>query len=276
MGVDWASLPKLGVGLGYRRDIHQDCLGHPGRIDWLELIADHYLSPLPEWAEEASELARRMPVVPHGLEMSVGSHEPVDAAYCRSVKELVARVRAPFYSDHLCMTRAGGLEMGQLTPLPFTRSTARRCAERARLIQEHIGVPFLLENVFYSFRFPGELSELEFIQSVLEQSGCGMLLDLTNLYLNSQNHRYDPYAFIDGLPLERVGQVHLAGSERRQDMWFDTHSQPIGKHPEVWDLLSYLVSKAPVKAVLIERDQNFPQDFGEILADLDKARAILG
>jgi hypothetical protein len=276
MGVDWSSLPRLGVGLGYRRELHEDCLRHRDRIDWLELIADHYLSPLPEWAEEAAELARRLPVVPHGLELSVGSHEPVDTAYCRAASKLVALTKAPFYSDHLCMTRAGGLEMGQLTPLPFTRSTARRCAEHARQIQEQLGVPFLLENVFYSFSFPGEMSELQFLQEVIGQAGCGMLLDLTNLFLNSRNHGYDPFAFIDGLPLERVVQVHLAGSERRRDMWIDTHSQPIDSHPEVWELLRYLVSKAPVKAVLIERDQNFPKDFGEILADLDKARAILG
>jgi uncharacterized protein (UPF0276 family) len=277
MSFDGSALPWLGVGLGYRKELHEHYFRHRDKVDWLELIGDHYLRSISdaERSEEAVELSRSFPVIPHFLEHSVGSHEPIDAAYCRDGAELVRLTSAPFFGDHLCITRAAGLELGQLTPLPFTRATARRCAARAREIQDIVGAPLVLENIFRSFTFPGELSELEFINLVLEESGCGMLLDLANLFINSQNHGYDPHAFIDGLPAERIVQVHLAGSEKRGDLWMDTHSQTVNKHPEVWSLLEHLVARAPVKAVLLERDQNFPDDFGEILDDLDRARAIL-
>lgn len=278
MSFDWSALPWLGVGLGYRKELHQHYFRHKDKVDWLELIGDHYLGSISdaERAEEAVELSRSFPVIPHFLEHSVGSHGPLDEAYCREGAELVRLTGAPFFGDHLCMTQAAGLELGQLTPLPFTRATALRCAERARRIQDIAGVPLVLENIFRMFTFPGELTEVEFINLVLEKSGCGMLLDLANLFINSQNHGYDAYAFIDSLPAERIVQVHLAGSEKRGDLWLDTHSQTVNKHPEVWDLLDHLASRAPIKAVLLERDQNFPEDFGEITDDLDRARSIVG
>jgi hypothetical protein len=275
MSFDWSILPFFGVGLGYRRELHQRYFLYKDKIDWLELIGDHYLRPV-EPSEQVSELSRAFPLIPHFLESSVGSHGPLEETYASAAARVVGLTRAPFCSDHLCITTAGGLSIGQLTPLPFTRSTAHRCAERARKLQEILGVPLLLENVFYMFAFQGDLTELEFINLVLQESGCGMLLDLANLFINSQNHKYDPYAFVDGLPHERIVQVHLAGSEKHGGMWIDTHSRSVGEHPEVWGLLEALVKKAPVKAVLLERDQNFPVDFQEIVDDLDRARAILG
>lgn len=273
----WDSIPYFGVGLGYRREVRQGYFEHKDRIDWLELIADHYLSAIPERVEEAVELSAHFKLIPHGLEMSVGTDGPLDMEYLRQVKELLDVTKAPFYSDHLCMTKADGIEMGQLVTLHFNDATAMHCAEKASQVQDSLGVPFLLENISYPFCFPGNLSEPEFITKVLEESGCGLLLDLTNLFINSQNHKYDPFAFLDSIPLERAVQIHIAGGEKRGGVWVDTHAQPVDSHPQVWELLDYVVNKkrAPVKAVLLERDQNFPENFADIAADLDKSRLIL-
>ena len=135
-------------------------------------------------------------------------------------------------------------------------------------------MPFLLENVTYGFAIPGSMGEAEFITQVVTDAGCGLLLDLTNLFINSQNHRYDPYAFLDALPLSRVIQVHLAGRERHGDRWVDSHSGPVDAHPEVWGLLEHVVRRSPLRAILIERDQSFPERFEEILKDIERAREI--
>jgi hypothetical protein len=229
---------------------------------------------VPEGLDRALPMLARRPLVPHGLELSVGADEPLDLEYCDEMAELVRRVGAPFFSDHLCMTRIGGLEIGQLTPLPFTPATAARCAAKAREAEEMVGAPFLLENITYGFEIPGSMGEAEFIGRVVTGADCGLLLDLTNVFINSQNHRYDPYAFLDALPLSRVIQVHLAGGERHGDRWVDSHSRSVDAHPEVWGLLDHVVRRSPLRAILIERDQRFPDRFEEILSDIERAREI--
>jgi uncharacterized protein (UPF0276 family) len=272
-----SALPRLGVGIGFRPEMQELYRQHKGRIDWLELIADRYLEP--ENLERTLPLQKDFPLIPHGLEMSVGTDGPLDLEYCRQIAKLIEAIDAPFHSDHLCMTKVGtghdtGLELGTLVPLPFTETVARRCAAKARQIRDLLGVPFALENITYAFALPGSMSEPEFLTLVLEEGECGLLLDLTNVFINSQNHGYDPYRFLESLPLERVVQVHLAGSVRQGDEWIDSHSHPVDSHPEVWGLLEYVVEHSPVRGVLFERDQNFPEELGEILDDLDRAREI--
>ncbi|MEM9557154.1 MAG: DUF692 domain-containing protein [Acidobacteriota bacterium] len=274
--MDVHSLPRLGVGIGYRPEMRELYSQHADRIDWLELIADRYLEP--ESLERALPLKERFPLVPHGLEMSVGSDQPLDTEYCEQIAEFIQAIDAPFHSDHLCMTKIGGhdtgIEMGTLVPLPFTETVASRCAAKARQIRDLLGVPFALENITYPFQLPGSMPEAEFLQAVMDEGECGMLLDLTNVFINSQNHGYDPYRFLESLPLDRVVQVHLAGSIKQGDEWIDSHSHGVDSHPEVWGLLEYTVAHSPVRGVLFERDQSFPDDFVEILADLDRAREI--
>ncbi|KYF65083.1 DUF692 domain-containing protein [Sorangium cellulosum] len=269
-------LPRLGVGLAHRPAFVSGIEQHRDRIDWIEFCADHYICRTDGRFKRALELSESMPVAPHGLELSVGTDAPLDMDYCGHVAHLAKAVRAPWYSDHLCFTQADGVELGQLTPLAFTEAAVRRCAEKARQFQDMLGVPLLLENITYYMAIPGAtMTEAEFLSAVVTEADCGILLDLTNLYINAQNLHYDPYAFIDAIPLDRVVQVHLAGGVFDEDLWVDTHSHPIDNHPEVWRLLSYLCERAPVRAVLIERDANPPEDFGEMLGELDRARAIL-
>lgn len=268
-------LPTLGVGIGYRNELRAFYATHAEEIEWFELIADRYFSALPESADWLVDFREAHRLVPHGLDLSLGTDGALDPAYSRQAAELCRLVRAPFYSDHLCMTHAGGVQLGHLTPLPFTRRAARRVAEKAKAVQDALGVPFLLENIAYSFALPGEMSEVDFVSTVVEEADCGILLDLTNLFVNAENHGYDAYDYLRRLPLERVVQIHLAGSERHNGRWVDSHSHSLDAHPEVWSLLEFVVSRANVRAVLLERDQNFPQDPSELIADLRRARAIL-
>ncbi|WP_378740068.1 DUF692 family multinuclear iron-containing protein [Nocardia brasiliensis] len=270
---DLGSLPALGVGLGYRRELDAAIMANQESIDCLEIITENFLEtpvggPL--------ELLRdRFPLTPHGVEMSIGTEGPLDTGYLDDLADLVARVDAPWCSDHLSFTRAGGVSIGQLTPLLRTREMAEEIAGKARQVQERVGTPFLLENITYHLDFPAELSEAEFITRVVETAGCGLLLDLTNVFINSVNHRYDPVEFLNSIPLERVVQLHLAGGYWSDGTLLDSHSAPVPG--EVWELLDYLAGRAPaVRCVILERDQEFPDDFDELTADLRRARAAIG
>lgn len=269
------NLPRLGVGIAHRPSFARDIERHRDRIDCIEICADHYISRTEGRLARAVELSERLPIAPHGLELSIGTDAPLDMKYCREVARVAEAVRAPWYSDHLCFTQVSQIELGQLTPIAFTDAAAARCAAKARQFQEMLGVPLLLENITYYMAIPGgTMTEAEFFSKVVNGADCGVLLDLTNLYINSQNLHYDPYEFIDDIPLERVVQVHLAGGVYEDEVWIDTHSQPIDRHPEVWSLLDYLCRRAPVRSVLIERDANLPDDFGEMLAEVEHARAV--
>lgn len=270
---DLGSLPALGVGLGYRRELDAAIMANQESIDCLEIITENFLrTPV---GGPLEQLRDRFAVVPHGVEMSIGTEGPLDTGYLDDLAELVARVRAPWCSDHLSFTRAGGVSIGQLTPLVRTRALADRIADKARQVQQRAGTAFLLENITYHLDFPAELSEAEFITRVVERAGCGLLLDLTNVYVNATNHGYDPFAFLDAIPLERVVQLHLAGGYRSDGTLIDSHSAPVPA--EVWQLLDYVAGRMPAaRCLILERDQEFPDDFGELTADLRRARAALG
>ncbi|MER7735568.1 DUF692 domain-containing protein [Streptomyces erythrochromogenes] len=273
--VPVGGLPYLGSGIGYRTEI-KDAIGSPGsRVDWLEVITEHYLFAPPDVRDVLHRLRRRFRVVPHGLELSIGAPREPSPRYVDALARLVDEIDAPWFSDHLCFTRAAGVALSTLTPLPRTREIAREVGRRAQRVQAAVGRPLILENVTYYINLESPLSEAQFIAEVMEHCECGLLLDLTNLDINARNHGYSAMEFLDTIPVERVVQVHLAGGTGGEDdrMDLDTHSEPVP--PAVWDLLTELVARAPVRATLLERDQNFPDDFAELQEELDHARRIL-
>lgn len=269
-----AAAPDLGVGLGYREELHDGILGHREDIGWLEIVTDRYL------ADPGQQLLRTLResfvLVTHGLEMSIGSYAPLDTDYVDAVAAVADAVDAPWVSDHLCFTREEGIELHELAPVLRTQERAKAVAARAQQVQERLGRPFLLENISYYVDFPSEMSEPEFITAVLADCDCGLLLDLNNLAVNAVNHGFDPYAHLDALPLERVVQVHLAGNEARPAagaLRLDRHDGPVAD--EVFALLEHLEREQHVKAVMVERDQDFPADFRELTGELARARVAL-
>jgi len=266
-------LPFLGVGIGFRREIESQILAHRSSIDWLEVISEHYMGQSPERNAHAQRLRKVFPLIPHGIEMSIGTDGELDATYIGSLAEFVKTIQAAWFSDHLCFTRAGNIALGQLVPLQRTRAIAAHVSRKAQFLQSEIGIPFLLENITYYIDLKEELSESEFILEIMNQCECGLLLDLTNVYINSTNHNFDPLKFLDNIPMERVVQVHLAGGKKSPTAFLDTHGAPV--HKEVFELLRYTVPRAPnLKGVLVERDQDYPSDFTELLNDLETARKI--
>ncbi|MEV6681863.1 DUF692 domain-containing protein [Streptomyces erythrochromogenes] len=266
-----AHLPHLGSGLGYRRELADGIAASGTAVDWLEVITEHYLFAPPDTRQALRELRRGHPLVPHGLELSLGSPRPPDPRYVTALAELVEEIDAPWFSDHLCFTRSDTISVGTLTPLPRSRAVARDVARRAQRVQDEVGVPLILENITYHIDLPNPLSEAQFIAEVMEHCACGLLLDLTNLDINSRNHHYDVGDFLDTIPLERVVQVHLAGGTQDPDGTArDTHSAPVPER--VWGLLAELSARADIKATLLERDQDFPEDFAEITAEIGRAR----
>jgi uncharacterized protein (UPF0276 family) len=266
--------PFLGVGLGFRQELKEAMLANAARIDFLELLTDQYMDKPPFKEAEAKLLAERFPLVLHGVDLSIGTDAPVDREYVGEMQQVASWSRARWVSDHLCFTRVPGINIGNLTPLAFTDEAAEVAIRNARAVMTTFEVPFLLENISYYFRVPpSRLTEAEFVNRVISESGCYMLLDLANVQNNAINNRYDPFAFVDQMPLDRVVQVHLAGGYYHKGILLDTHSHPVPA--DVLELLAYAAPRMPnLKGVLIERDQEFPP-IEALLDELDRVRDVL-
>lgn len=265
-------LQRLGAGLAFRSALADAIFEYQGQIDWLEITTDHYLDD--PWAEEAlGELTALFPVAVHGLELSIGSDGPLDLSYLDGVARVADLVDAAWVSDHLCFTTEDGYQLGNLTPVHRTRERAAAIAAKVRHVQDRLGRPFLLENITYQVDLPSELSESEFITEVMEHCDASILLDLENVSINAANHRFDPYMFLERIPLERVVEVHLAGDRSCSAPRVDAHNAPVSE--ECLDLLAFVVARADIHGVIVERDEDFPADFTELLADVDSARRVL-
>jgi uncharacterized protein (UPF0276 family) len=266
-------LPTLGVGVSYRAVWGRDVLLHRERLDCLEIIAEHYVERTPRVERELSELSAAFPLVPHGIGLSFGTDAPLDADHLRKVARLFECLGPPWFTEHLSYTEAHGWDLGHLAPLPLTGEAVDAVCRNVKLWQDTVGVPLLLENITKMVVLPGELTEAQFTTEVIERSGCGLLLDLHNLHTNAVNHGFDPFELLEALPLERVGQIHLAGGREDEDGYrYDSHSAP---PPEaVWELLRFVAARTSLNAVILEWDQDQPP-IEVVLREVDKAGAIL-
>ncbi|WP_097230120.1 DUF692 domain-containing protein [Streptomyces zhaozhouensis] len=271
-----SDVPRLGTGLGYRSELHDYVMAGRGTIEWLEIITDNYLTGDGR-LDELRALREDFTVIPHGLEMSVGSEGPLDLEYVDAVARVADAVDAPWFSDHLCFTREAGIDLGNLVPTVQTLDKARGIAARAQQVQDRVGRPFLLENIATYLDMPGELSQPEMIRAVLDHCDCGLLLDLNNVVVNCVNHGFDPYAYLARLPLDRVVQVHLAGNTENAyvaGLLIDSHDAPVGER--VFALLEWLLRRRPdLPAVMIERDSAFAFSVPEIDEDLRRTRDLM-
>jgi uncharacterized protein (UPF0276 family) len=211
----------------------------------------------------------------HGIGLSLGSSEGLDPVRLRQVARAVKALRPPWFSKHIAWTRAGGVDVGHLTPWPFTHEAVETVARNVKALRRALsGVPLLLENIAYTLPLPGwEMTEPEFVRAVIEAAGTGLLLDLENVHANCLNHGGDAIHAIAALPLERMVEVHLAGGAWRAGEYADTHSRPVSA--ESWALLEWVAPRAPnLAAVIIERDDDLPP-FADLLAEVRRAQGIL-
>ncbi len=251
------SLPWYGGGAGLRHEHFAEIRRSKPPFPWFEIIVEDFLNVGGYAAESFEEIASNYKVIPHGVGLSIGSTDPLDLGHLNRVKGLLSKIDAPWFSDHLCFTMIDHANLENLIPVAFTEEAVSHIVSRIQQVQDHLRIPFLLENVTrYITVSDREMDESEFINQIVQRSGCGLLLDITNVILNSKYHGYDPQSFIASLPLERVGQIHLAGWEEVDDILIDSHDAPVP--PEVWSLLEYTLHKTGPTSVLVEWDKSLP------------------
>ncbi|MGB5103222.1 MAG: DUF692 domain-containing protein [Steroidobacteraceae bacterium] len=265
-------MSSLGFGLGLRPDHYVEILRDRPHVDWFEAITENYLVPGGSPLYYLERIRSEFPVVLHGVSLSIGGTDPLDAGYLRDLKLLASRIEPLWISDHLCWTGVNGLNLHDLLPLPYTKEALQHVVERVRRVQDYLGRQILLENVSGYLSYAGsEMSEWEFLSAIAEQADCQLLLDVNNVYVSSVNHRFDPLAYLAGVPAGRVRQIHLAGHQDNGSHIIDTHDAPVA--PEVWDLYGHAVRRFGAVATMIERDDNIPE-LATLVEELDVARSI--
>ena len=266
-------VPYLGAGLGLRRAHHAHIIAeHPG-VPWFEVLTENYLGRGGQVRRELMAIAERYPVVTHGVAMSVGGTDPLDHGHLRQVKALNSDIGALWTSEHLCFSQVNHTNLSGLIPLPFTEEAVKHVARRVDEVREALDLPFALENVtYYMVVSDREMDEITFLNAVLEEADCGLVLDVNNVYINARNHGFDAEAFIRAIPPERIIQVHLAGHDDGGDLIKDTHDAPVSD--AVWDLFRTTVAHAGPVNANIEWDASIPP-FEELYADMTRTRAIL-
>ena len=266
-------IPHLGVGVGFRRPFLSDLFLNRSQVDFLEIISEHYMDDSGKTAEELDLLAGHFTLIPHGLGLSLGGAEGLDPEYLRRLASLVKRINPPYWSEHIAFTRAGGVNIGHLTPVPYTWEAVNILCRNIERARRFIPAPLILENITYHLTLPGaEMTEAQFVAEVLERADCGLLLDVTNLYTNSVNHDFNPQAFLDQIPLHRITQLHFTGGHHDGTVLVDSHSQPTPS--AVWDLMAEVCRRSRVKGIILERDENLPP-FADLVSEMAYARRIL-
>jgi uncharacterized protein (UPF0276 family) len=266
------SVPFLGHGIGLRPKHFPQLWNGTARADWFEAISENYMvaggRPLAA-LERARSLA---PLVLHGVSLSIGSTDPLDEAYLRSLGELITRVEPAWVSDHLCWSGVGGRYVHDLLPLPYTEEALAHVVRRVVAVQERLGRQILIENVSSYLTYThSTLAEWEFLGAVAERADCGLLLDVNNVYVSAINHGFSTNAYLAGLPADRVGQIHLAGHTDMGTYLFDTHDGPVIE--PVWDLYRQALRRFGRVSTLVEWDDHIPE-LDVVCAEAERARAV--
>lgn len=267
--------PPQGFGLGLRPEHYEEILAAPGAVDWFEIISENYLIDGGRPLHYLDRIAERYQLAMHGVSLSIGGSDPLDRNYLRDLGRLARRVQPCLISDHLCWTGIDGFNLHDLMPMPHTDEAVRHVARRVRQVHDSLCRQILLENVSSYAGFTGSrLSEWEFLSALVAESGCGLLLDVNNVYVNSRNHGFDPLDYLQGLPRGCVQQIHLAGHSEDalgSGLLIDTHDRPVA--PQVWALYAVALRRFGPVPSMIERDDHIPP-LAELLAELDQARRI--
>ena len=261
-----------GVGLGLRREMLNELLPDiPSSVDFWEVAPENWIPLGGKYQKNLNQFTSACNFVSHGLSLSIGGPEPLDVNFVKNVKTFLDTHHILYYSEHLSYCSGQG-HMYDLMPIPFTEAAVKHVVERVKQVQDIIERPLLLENVSY-YAAPGqEMSEQEFTLSVLNESGCLMLLDVNNIYVNSINHEYDAEAFLAAMPTGKIVYGHIAGHyDEADDLKIDTHGADVIE--PVWQLLKKAYEIHGVFPTLLERDFNIPP-ISELLLEMEKIRTI--
>ncbi len=267
-----AAFPGLGFGLGLRTDHYQSILDHHPQLDWFEALSENYLLPGGKPLYFLDRVRADYPVVLHGVSLSIGSSDPLDRAYLKGLKQLAQRAEPAWISDHLCWTGIAGKNLHDLMPLPYTEEAIDHVASRVQQVQDFLGRQILLENVSSYVTFQrSSMPEWAFLAEVCKRADCLILLDINNIYVSAFNHGFDPQDYLDGIPVERVQQFHLAGHSHCGTHIIDTHDADVVD--PVWKLYAAALRRFGAVSTMIERDDHIPP-LQDLLTELDQARRI--
>lgn len=270
-------LPANGVGIGLRRSMVKELQQGYEKTkvptaDFLELAPENWMNLGGRLGAQFEWFAQRYPLVCHGLSLSIGSMEPLDRDFLASLKKFLDRFNILHYSEHLSYCSGAGGHLYDLIPLPFTEEAVRHVVGRVRQVQDILERTISLENISYYATVDNSMSEAAFVRAVVEESGCGLLLDVNNIYVNSINHRYDAHEFLLQMPPDKITYFHVAGHyDEADDLKIDTHGTAV-KDP-VWALLAAAYEHAGLKPTLLERDFNIPP-LDELLAEANIIRQV--
>jgi uncharacterized protein (UPF0276 family) len=249
-------LPNLGIGIGLRIPHHVAIFRDKPDIDWFEIISENFMVDGGKPVENLERILERYPVVMHGVTMSIGGPDPLDFDYLKRLKALAQKTKTPWISDHLCWGRMAGAHYHDLLPLPYTREVIDYVAERARIVQDYLEVPFALENLSSYVAFSqDQMAEWEFYSAIVEKADIHMMLDVNNIYVSSRNHGFDPKDYYQNIPLHRVIQIHLAGHTDKGDYVLDTHDDYV--KDEVWALYGEIYPLTGGVSTLLEWDEKY-------------------
>lgn len=262
------------VGLGFRRDLSEDLLSLDAisKPAFVELAPENWVNLGGYWGKVLKSVAEKYPITCHGLSLSIGSPDELNWDFIKEMKTFLKEHSISIYSEHLSYSQCNNAHLFDLLPIPFREDAVKHIVERIKQVQDFLEMPIALENVSYYTPVAAEMSEAEFISAIVNESGCNLLLDVNNVYVNAFNHNYNAEKFIEQLPLDKVSYIHMAGHEKvADDLIIDTHGQAIIS--EVYQLFESTLEKIKPVPVLLERDFNFPE-FHEILSEVNQLEQI--
>ncbi len=265
---------NLGLGLGLRNVHFEHILNEWPQVEWFEAISENFMDSGGRPRYVLRQVAERYPVVLHGVSLSIGSTDPLNFIYLARLKALAAEVRPAWVSDHLCWTGVLARNSHDLLPMPLTEESLAHVAARVIQVQDFLERPLVLENPSTYLAFTqSTIPEPDFLRELVARTGCGLLLDVNNVYVTCFNTDADPRAYLQSFPTESVVQMHLAGHQHCGTHIIDTHDRPV--LPDVWELFRLAWQLTGGVSTLLEWDGNIPA-FGECHAEILKARNYIG
>ena len=268
-----ASPIPASVGIGLRTPHYRKLLETLPPIGWFEVHSENYFGDGGQPLHYLERFRSHYPMSLHGVGLSLGSVDPLSQVHLKKLKSLVDRFEPGLVSDHLCWGSVGGQYLNDLLPLPYTEEALAHVVTRVAEAQDYLGRQMLVENVssYLQYRH-STIAEWDFLAEVAQRSGCGILLDVNNIYVSAQNHHFDPLTYINAVPSETVQEIHLAGFDSNGDCLIDTHGKPV--FDAVWPLYDHAIKRFGQIPTLIEWDTDIPA-LSVLLDEAWKARAIL-
>jgi len=266
------SRPDLGHGIGLRTKHFARFMAERPPVDWVEAVSENFMAPGGRPVAVLEKVRREVPVVLHGVSLAIGSVDPLSERYLSELESIVKRIEPAMVSDHLCWGTHRGQYVHDLLPLPYTEEALDHVASRVRQVQDRIGRPLFLENPSSYVAFKDStMTEWEFLSQLARRSGCGLLLDVNNVYVSSRNFGFDPVEYLRGIPADREGYFHLAGHADKGKYLLDTHDHAVPA--PVWDLYRGALRRFGRIPSLVEWDDAIPP-LEDVVAESLRAAAI--